>query len=95
MNIKEALVRIEALEADIKACGELVYMAQRDDKRGELKGHEIAIRAAKYDGRYVSVKLTAFCALLNSRRDEAQAEIAKLQPVVDMANLALRGLTNE
>jgi len=92
MNIKEALARIEALEAGIKACGELVYMAQRDDERGEIKGHEIAIRAAKYEGRYVGVKLTDFCSLLNSRRDEAQAEIDKLKPIIDMANAALRGI---
>lgn len=95
MNIKEALARIEALEADIQECEALVYMAHRDDERGEFKGHEIAIRAGKYDGRYVRVKLTDFCSLLNSRKDEAQAEIDKLKPIIDMANLALRGLSNE
>lgn len=95
MDIKEALARIEALERDIKDCGELVYMAQRDDERGVFKVHEIALRTFQYEGRCFSLKLSDFCALLNNRRDEAQAELDKLKPIIEMANLALRGLANE
>lgn len=92
MDIKEALARISKLEEDLKLCGELAYMCSRDGERGEFRNNEITISAAKYEGRYFSVTLSDFRDLLELRRDQCRAEIARLQPVVDMANLALRGL---
>jgi len=95
MDIKQAIERISKLEEDLKLCGELNFMCSRDDERGEFPNNEIAISAAKYERRYISVSLSDFRSLLNLREEQCRAEIAKLQPVVDMANLALRGLSIE
>ena len=92
MDIKEALVRIAELEADKKACDELIFMAQRDDKRGEFKCSEITLWAGKYQGHAVGVNLSDFYDLMNKRKREAQSEIDKLKPIIDMANAALRGI---
>lgn len=95
MNVKEAIERIEKLEEDIKVCGDIVYMCSRDRERDRFSNNEITISAATYDQRYVRVSISDFVALLNIRRESAQAEISKLQPVIDMANMALKGVTNE
>lgn len=95
MDIKEALARIATLEEDLKLCGDLAFMCSRDSERGKFPNSEIAVSAAKYEGRYFNIKLSDFRDLLTLREGQCRAEIARLQPVVDMANLALRGLSNE
>ncbi len=95
MDIKQAIERISKLEKDLKLCGELTFMCSRDGERGAFRNKEIAISAAEYKGRYISITLSDFRDLLKLREDQCRAEIARLQPVVDMANLALRGLSNE
>lgn len=92
MNIKEALERVQDLQSEIKTATDLIFMAERDHKKGDFKHGEIVVVAAHYNSRYLSVPVDSFVELLGQRVNEAQAEIDRLQPVIDMANAALRGI---
>lgn len=85
MNIKSAIERVEKLGENSKICDEIAYMVQREHETGSMV--TILIKS-----RYVSIDRDAFLALLSQEHERNKSEREKLQPVIDMANAALKGI---
>lgn len=94
MDIKEAIATVAELKQKIKQINEMVAGAGK--KYGD-RSARISIRVwveGKGDEQ-VSLKREDAIGLLESTRAGLLAEIDRLQPIIDMANLALKGLEKQ
>lgn len=86
MNIKQAIARVEAIDAKLDSI-------QRFAKAVENTKGDIALSSGSW-----TINLNALIpaderkALLDRERQRLEGERARLQPVIDMANAALKGV---
>lgn len=90
MTIKEACERVQQLRENIKQIGSLDFMLRRDFQPSPNK---FLVRV--YNDRYVSFSVSRILIAMSQQAQADQAEIDKLQPVIDMANAALKGVMSE
>lgn len=89
VTIKEACERVEQLRENIKQISTLNFMLRRDFPQSP----KFNVRV--YNDRYVSFSVSRILIALNQQAQADQKEIDKLQPVIDMANAALKGVMSE
>lgn len=87
ITIKQACERVETLRSNIEHCDNLRYMIRRD--ADELK-NGIGVRV--YNDRYAAISVQNILEILAVQQMADKAEIERLQPVIDMANAALKGV---
>lgn len=87
MTIKQAINRVESLKSNIEHSGNLTFMLKRDAARYP-DGYSVQV----YNGRYATMSLQIILDALDRQQAADKAEIEKLQPVIDMANAALKGV---
>ena len=93
MNIAQTLDRLRNLRDDIRRLDEALEKAAAVTSVGSKK-HSLNANVFVESMGAVSVNATRDAAIemLKATKVAKQAEIDKLQPVVDMANAALKGL---
>lgn len=94
MDIKRAVETVAELKREIEHINEMVAGAGR--KYGD-RSAKISVRVwveSKGDAR-ISIKREDAIGMLESARADLLAEIDRLQPIIDMANLALKGLQKQ
>lgn len=86
MNIEQAIKRIAHLNENIQGMGDSRFMLR--------EAEEIFIAVSVGDGRHKPIYMdySTFSEVIETMIEKNKAEIAKLQPIVDMANAALKGV---
>jgi len=94
MDIKEAIATVAELKQKIKQINEMVAGAGK--KYGDRSARiSITVWVEGKGDEQVSLKREDAIGLLESTRAGLLAEIDRLQPIIDMANLALKGLEKQ
>lgn len=97
MNIKQALDRLKAISEAKEQASLLADLLSRRNKEAP-KGVTVQIfnpQADKYSqdhGRYCVIDADLLQDAINKTAERYAAEAAKLQPVIDMAEAALKGV---
>ena len=92
MNISEAFQRVDALKKNIEQAGELAVMLRRDDESKRFLHGDVHFSFPRYNGKGAALSAKKFADFLELQCRSDQQEIDRLQPVIDMANAALRGI---
>ncbi|MGD9662289.1 MAG: hypothetical protein AB7U63_13540 [Porticoccaceae bacterium] len=86
MNIEQAIKRIARLNENIQGMGDSLFM---------LRGNKeifIAVSVGHGQHKPICMDYSTFSEVIETMIEKNKAEIAKLQPIVDMANAALKGV---
>ena len=97
MNMKQALDRLNAIkEAEDQANTLSTLLSRRNGQAS--KGVNVQVYGAQGDqydsanGRYCVIDADLLQAAIEKTAERHAAEAAKLQPIIDMAELALKGI---
>lgn len=93
MNIKEAIERVSFLRSDAQRIRKLLEQLDRRDLKGAV---EVSARLHTHTQQFPMDSTFIYAGLLkdvlHAQQNANTAEIARLQPVIDMADAALKGL---
>lgn len=89
MNIKEAVERIEMLNKNITEQVNVASIIRRE----KIKEVWVNFSPTEYGGsRYIAINQEIFLEMIVFNTQQNEAERNKLQPIVDMADAALKGV---
>lgn len=93
MDIEEAVVRANELELKIKKAQIIIEAAQEkyiNDRY--VNKPKVYLCMNNYDSLDLVINQDEAISMLNKTKETAESELAKLQPVIDTANAALKGI---
>lgn len=88
MNIKEAVERIEMLNKNITEQENLISIVKRDNPKDVWA----IFSASKHNQKQMAINRSVLLHLIEANIQNNKVEIETLQPIVDMANAALKGV---
>ncbi len=88
MNIKEAVERIEMLNKNITEQENLISIVKRDNPKDVWA----IFSASKHIQKQMAINRSVLLHLIEANIQNNKVEIETLQPIVDMANAALKGV---
>ena len=93
MNMKQALDRLNAIKEAKDQANTLSTLLSRRNGQAS-KGVTVQVYGAQGDtsGRYCVIDADLLQAAIEKTAERHAAEAAKLQPIIDMAELALKGI---
>lgn len=93
MNMKQALDRLNAIKEAKDQANILSTLLSRHNGQAS-KGVTVQVYGAQGDtsGRYCVIDADLLQAAIEKTAERHAAEAAKLQPIIDMAELALKGI---
>lgn len=94
MDIKKAVETVAGLKRDIENINEIIEGTKRSygDRPARIS---VTVWVESRGDARVKMNREDVVGLLESTRAEYLAEIDRLQPIIDMANLALKGLQKQ
>lgn len=91
MDINQALSTVEALRRQIDGLGKALAASEKTEYGKPVKV-ETSVRIYCHGSETVHLDREAAVELLRVTKALAEERLAKLQPVIDMANAALKGI---